>query len=174
MDEWSGIKELFDVNLRLNAPLQIGEKKYDINETILSFEKAELAQFNEHKSTKQARGGYLNQPWINWESDKDAQFAITNGVLTPTSWAILSNSKLIAPRQKSIGYIENCKVIEEDNYFFVDLKYLPNAVNRLGAQENPNLEPMPMGRRPELWLKPLPPSKTKWIFVYDMESGRKI
>ena len=31
-----------------------------------------------------------------------------------------------------------------------------------------------MGRRPELMLKPLPPSKTKWIFIYDMETGRRI
>jgi hypothetical protein len=37
----------------------------------------------------------------------------------------------------------------------------------MGAQGNPDMEPLPMGRRPDLLLKPLPPSKTKWIFVYD-------
>ena len=31
-----------------------------------------------------------------------------------------------------------------------------------------------MGRREELMLKPLPPSKTKWIFCYDMETGAAI
>jgi hypothetical protein len=31
-----------------------------------------------------------------------------------------------------------------------------------------------MGRRPELMLKPLPPSKTKWIFIYDEETGKRI
>jgi len=57
----------------------------------------------------------------------------------------------------------------------VDLKYYPNSCNQLmGIQPNPELEPMPMGRRPELMLKPLPPSKTKWIFVYDIETGRRI
>jgi len=28
-----------------------------------------------------------------------------------------------------------------------------------------------MGRREELMLKPLPPSRTKWIFCYDEETG---
>jgi hypothetical protein len=31
-----------------------------------------------------------------------------------------------------------------------------------------------MGRRPELMLKPLPPNKTKWIFIYDLETGLPI
>lgn len=31
-----------------------------------------------------------------------------------------------------------------------------------------------MGRRPELLLKPLPPSKIKWIFCYDAETGQRI
>ena len=31
-----------------------------------------------------------------------------------------------------------------------------------------------MGRRPELMLKPLPPSKTKYIFCYDVETGQRV
>ena len=60
MDNFSGIKELYDVNLRLNRPLEIGDRKYNVNETILSFKQAELAQITEHKVTKQARGGLYN------------------------------------------------------------------------------------------------------------------
>jgi hypothetical protein len=47
MENFVGIKELYDVNLRLNRPLEIGGRKYDINETILSFKTAEMAQVNE-------------------------------------------------------------------------------------------------------------------------------
>jgi hypothetical protein len=44
MDEnFVGMKELYDVNLRLLKPLEIGNKKYDINESILSFAKVEMA-----------------------------------------------------------------------------------------------------------------------------------
>jgi hypothetical protein len=43
MENFVGIKELYDVSLRLNAPLEIGDKKYDINESVLSFKTAEIA-----------------------------------------------------------------------------------------------------------------------------------
>jgi hypothetical protein len=43
MENFSGIKELYDVNIRLLKPLEIGSKKYDINESILSFSTAEIA-----------------------------------------------------------------------------------------------------------------------------------
>jgi hypothetical protein len=43
MDNLVGIKEMFDINIRLNQPLEIGKRKYDINETILSFDRAEIA-----------------------------------------------------------------------------------------------------------------------------------
>ena len=44
MDNFAGIKELYDISLRLNKPLEIGRKKFNINETILSFKTAEIAQ----------------------------------------------------------------------------------------------------------------------------------
>ena len=175
MDRFSGMKELYDVSLRLNAPLEIGNKKYDINESILNFKTAEIAQIDEAKKNVQARGGYHNNPLVNWEIDKEMSFAISNGVLSPTSWSLLSNSKLKEPVIKSVQYNEELHAIEEGEYCYVDLKYYPNSCNQLmGIQPNPELEPMPMGRRPELMLKPLPPSKTKWIFVYDIETGRRI
>lgn len=174
MNNMVGMKELYDVNIRLLNPLEIGNKKYCINESILSFSKVELSQIQQNIRTVQAKGGYHNNALINWDIDKEMTFSLTNGVLSPVSYALLSNSQLKEPSFKSVQYNETLKVIEDDNYFFVDLKFCPNAVFQLGAQPNPDLEPMPMGRRPELLLKPLPPSKTKWIFIYDIESGEKI
>lgn len=175
MDEnFVGMKELYDVNLRLLKPLEIGNKKYDINESVLSFAKVEMAQIQQDKRTVEARGGYHNPALVNWEIDREMQFLITNGVLSPVSYALLSNSKLKQPQYKSVQYNESVHVIEDNDYLFVDLKYCPNAVVQMGAQSNPNLEPLPMGRRPELLLKPLPPSKTKWIFIYNKETGQKI
>ena len=47
MENFSGIKELYDVSIRLNNPVEIGDKKYDINETILTLKTAEIAQIND-------------------------------------------------------------------------------------------------------------------------------
>lgn len=167
-----GMKELYDVSLRLCRPLEIGGKKYEMNESVLTFSTAEIAQINEKKKNVQARGGYNNDPLINWEIDKEMDFAITHGVLSPTSWALLSNSQLQEPDRKSIMNREIVQAIEDENYCYIILKFCPNAcADIIGAQPNPDFEELPMGRREELMLKPLPPSRTKWIFCYDEETG---
>jgi len=44
MDNLVGMKELYDINIRISQPIELGGRKYDINETILSFERADIAQ----------------------------------------------------------------------------------------------------------------------------------
>lgn len=174
-DNFTGIKELYDVNLRLTQPLDIGGQKFNINEAILSFKTAEIAQIQEQKRHIEARGGYNNNLLIDWEIDKEMNFGMSHGVLSPRSWAILSNSQIKNPQFKSVGITEELHTIEDEKYSYVQLKYLPNCCDiKMGAQPNPEFEPLPMGRRKELMLKPLPPSKTKWIFCYDMETGAAI
>ena len=175
MDTFAGIKELYDVSIRLNRPLEIGNRKFNINETILSFKTAEIAQIQEKKKEVMARGGLHNNPLVFWEIDKEMGFALTHGVLSATSWALLSNSKINEPKFKSVAYNETLHTVEDNEYCYVELKYYPNGIEeRLGAQPNPNFEPLPMGRRPELMLKPLPPSKIRWIYCYNEETGLPI
>lgn len=173
MESSGGMKEMYDITLRLNSPIEIGKKKYDINEAVLSFASAQIAQFQESKSSVQARGGYHNPALVNWEIDKEASFALTNGVLSPTSWALLSNSKLNEPNIKSVQFYETLHTIEDEKCCFVDLKYRPNNCNiELGAA--PKIEGFKKGPHEEIKLKPLPPSKTKWVFCYDADTGQKI
>lgn len=174
MEENYGIKELYDVTIRARQPLEIYGKKFDINESLLTFSRVDIGILNEQRVYTQAMGGYHNIPLINWETDKEVSFSITNGVLSPISWALLTNSKVIKKNIQSINYIEKVIATCDENYSFVDLKYMPNAtLGKMGIQGNPNNEPLPMGRRKELELKPLPPSHIKWIFCYD-EKGNKI
>lgn len=171
-----GMKELYDVSIRLNQPVEFNGKKYETNETILFFEKAEMASISEIKSDKQATGGYGNNVLINWETDKEIDFGIKNGVLSPISWAILSNSKIENIGTKSVAYNEMCQTTEEDEYCYVDLKYCPNHIDNSiwGAQGNPLGKQLPQGRDERLLLKPLPPSLSKYLFCYDAETGEKI
>lgn len=175
MEDFSGIKELYDITIRNTVPLECNGKKFSPNEPLLVFKTAEIANLNEKKTVAQAKGGYHNNSLINWEVDKEMNFALTHGVLSPISLGLLSNSKIDLPKTKSVFYNETVSVIEEQNYCFTDLKYKPNCCNcKFGIQPNPENEPLPMGRRPDLLLKPLPPSKNKYIFVYDTESGKRI
>lgn len=175
MPDSYGIKELYDVSLRTNKPIVLGKRKFDINEAILRFKQVELAQMNEQKKIVSATGGFGNANLIDWETDKSINFGITNGVLSPISWSLLSNSELNEGGEKSVQYYEELKTVETDEYSYCVLKYFPNSCGcKMGAQPNPDLEPLPMGRREELLLKPLPPSLKKWIFVYDKDTQKKV
>ena len=44
MDNFSGIKELYDVSIRLNNPIEFNGRKFDTNETLLIFKTAEIAE----------------------------------------------------------------------------------------------------------------------------------
>lgn len=169
-----GAKEMYDIDLRLNDPIEVLGRKYEINESLIRFKVAEISNIYQKSSDTAARGGYNNNPLVWWETDKQTDFILNNGVLSPISWSLLSNSKINSPKSKSIQYYEDLKTIEDYHCCFIDLKFIPNCQDRLGAQPNPNNEPLPMGRRPELMLKPLPPSKTRWLFCYDKETGKRI
>lgn len=174
MEEFLGMKEMYDVNIRLNSPLQVGGRVYDVNETLLSFSKVEIAQISENKTRRSATGGYNNNLLIDWETDREAVFAIKHGILSPVAWAALSNSKIKKDNKKSVQFQERVRTVEEDNCWTCKLTYVPNAMDRMGLQGNPENEPLPMGRREWLPLKPLPPSKDKFIFCYDCETGQRI
>lgn len=175
MEEWAGIKEIYDVNIRVNQPVIFYGKKYEVNETILNFERAEIAQINEGKRRTVASGGFNNNLLIDWQFDKEVDFGITHGILSSTSLALLSNSVLNKKDKISVPYQEKLKMIEEDDKYYITLKYIPNHVQeRLGLQGNPENEPTPMGRKEWLPLKPLPPSKDKFLFCYDSQTGKKI
>ena len=173
-EEYIGFKELYDINIRLNQPVKIGDRQYEINETILSFERAELAQISENKIYHAATGGFNDNLLIDWETDKEVSFAIKHGILTPTSWAALSNSKIKQSNKKSIQFQERLLTTEIEDKWVVALQYKPNNVGKMGLQGNPEGEQMPMGRREWLPLKPMPPSRDRFIFCYDCDTGNKI
>lgn len=175
MERMVGIKEIYDVNLRLTEPLTLGDRLYEINESILRFDTAEIAQLREEKRRVRARGGFGNRTLIDWELDTECTFALTHGKLSLSSWAIIGNSKVKTSNLKSISYHEELNVIEDENYWYVDLKYMPNHIDgQFGLQYNLENSPLPMGRKEWLPLKPLPPEREKFIFCYDAETGKKI
>ena len=81
LDNFSGMKEMYDISIRLNNPIEFNGKKFDTNETLFMFDKAEIANIDERKTETQAKGGYHNIPLINWEVDKEMRFALNNYIM---------------------------------------------------------------------------------------------
>lgn len=165
--DFFGIKELYDVEIKFKNLLEVDNKVYEPGETLIRFNKLSIASFMQQKETTEYSGGQNDLPLVFSEFDGEFQLNFSNGLTNLLSWALISNSK-IKNVSESISIYETLEQTLEDNYLYVDLKFTPNADQfMLAAQENPQLEPLPMGRRNELKLKPLNKNPNKFFFVYD-------
>ena len=74
MDQYFGIKELYEVVLRAKTPMQFGERYIEAGEPVLYFENVSMSVLNERNSLIMARGGWANMPRVIWEDRSEVQF----------------------------------------------------------------------------------------------------
>ncbi len=129
MEHFFGISELYDVSIIAIEPIEIGDKRYETNETIINFEKVLISNIEEEKDRRSSNGGYRNTGQVFWEETRAVSFTLTRGVVSQQSLSLLSNSKLInnIPGIVSINFSEEKEAIGG----VVNLKYAPNNDNTL-------------------------------------------
>lgn len=126
MEEKFGTKELYDVSLKSTYNMKIGKKEIEENETILFFDKLEIATLDTVTSRIAATGGFENRPQVIWEQTRQINYSMRKGVLSRTSWALISNSQILEPNKtKDSLRISNRELLETDENKKVILKYLP-------------------------------------------------
>lgn len=131
MEDYFGIKELYDVSLRATFPISIKGKTYQENEAILKFNKIQLAPLSENKVRTYASGGYGNERLIDWEKTTEVSFAVSEGVISEIGLAILSNSQLAEKKQGEIISVPFSEKLETDEEGKLELKYPPFNDNTL-------------------------------------------
>jgi len=88
-DAYFGIKELYEVVLKAKTPMVFGNRTLETGESILYFEKVNMAVLSEKNNVIMARGGWSNMPRVIWEDRSEVQFSLTEGVMNNTSMGIL-------------------------------------------------------------------------------------
>jgi hypothetical protein len=126
MEENFGTKELYDVNLKSTFPMRISNREIEEGETIIHFDKIEIATLDTVTSRVAAVGGFDNRPQVIWEQTKQVNFSLRKGVMSKTSWALISNSKIATAatniEKMKISFTET---LETDENKQVTLKYNP-------------------------------------------------
>ena len=109
MDSLIGIKELYDVTIRLRQPMEIGNRKFSINEPILTFKTAEIAQIGDIKSriVNYISGGEMYK--ISMEAKKLYQQAIKINNKYAPAYTGYANWFYFAPAVAGGGYKEALK-----------------------------------------------------------------
>ena len=95
MNSEFGLKELYDLTLKVTYPIEMEGRVFETGEVIARFDKIQLANFREISSRVNATGGKYNKTLVTWENSKELQLNFTQGIFSKRQFALLSNAKLI-------------------------------------------------------------------------------
>lgn len=103
IDQYFGTKELYEVVLKANTPMNFGSRRVDIGEPVLYFEKVSMAMLSEQSKPIMARGGWGNMPHVIWEDRSEMTFSLSEGVMTSVGLGILTSANMIMEEKKKDG-----------------------------------------------------------------------
>lgn len=95
MFEQYGIQQIHSVCIKAISPIQIGNKNYGNNETILYLTDVEAGKIVEEKSNRAAEGGPNNPRLVQWLTHNNVNFLISKGVLSKKDFNFLLDANII-------------------------------------------------------------------------------
>lgn len=126
LDQYFGIKELYEVVLKAKQPMQFGSRKLEEGEPVLYFENINMSLLSERNSPVMARGGWSNMPRVVWEDRSEVTFSLTEGVVSSISLGILLSARMSEPQEEQpllVPMREGPFSLIENKYIF--LKHWP-------------------------------------------------
>lgn len=108
-------KELYEVSLKSTQSIEVGGKQIEPGETVAFFDKIQIANFQEIKSTVSANGGYGNKALIYWDATKELKLNFVQGVFSKTQFALMTNANLLSSQGSDIVKINTRNLYESDD-----------------------------------------------------------
>ena len=109
-------KELYEVSLKSTLPIEVSGTKVEAGETIASFDRIQIANFQEIKSVASANGGWDNRAHIFWETTKEVKINFSQGVFSKIQLALMTNAQLINNEGEQIIPINKREEFESDEH----------------------------------------------------------
>ena len=109
-------KELYEVSLKSTLPIEVSGIKIEAGETIASFDRIQIANFQEIKNIASANGGWDNRAHVFWETTKEVKINFSQGVFSKIQLALMTNAQLINNEGEQIIPINKREEFESDEY----------------------------------------------------------
>ena len=118
-----GFKELYEVTLKATYPIEMGDRKIEVGETIAVFDKIQIANFEEKKNFISANGGFDNRAHIWWEETKEIRITLAQGVFSKEHLSLMTNAKLVKNDGQSLVTIGLREEVESNELGKAMLKH---------------------------------------------------
>lgn len=126
MENNFSFSELYDVKLKATYPMEIKNRNYEVGEVITTFDRIQIANFNEIKKYTAAEGGFDNRPHVIWEDTKQIDFTFSQGVFSQLQFSMLGNARLLEIEKGENILISKREVKESDDYGNIELEEVPS------------------------------------------------
>lgn len=121
------MKELYSCRLKSTLQIEVGNRLIEPGEVIADFDKIQIANFQEIKSHIAARGGYMNEPQVVWDSTQQVNISFNQGIFSNTQFALMNNARYLKPVETYPELIGMREILETDQNGRVQLKQVPHC-----------------------------------------------
>lgn len=131
IDEYSGLKELYEVVVKANSVVEINGRRFEEGEPIMFFERVSMSMLTQTANPVAARGGWDNLPRVIWEHRSDVSLSITEGVVSNMSMAFLLSAATEKHEHDSSFLVHKVDgpsipfYLEDKNAYALDFTYPP-------------------------------------------------
>ena len=108
-------KELYSVSLKATYPIEMGGTIIEPGETVASFDRIQIANFQEIKSMASANGGFDNRTQVFWDTTKEVKINFMQGIFSKSQLALMTNASLITNNGEQIIPINARDEFESDS-----------------------------------------------------------
>lgn len=100
-----GVREICDVVLRAKTAMKVGSKTFYKNEPVLYFDTLTTSSLEGSATTSYAQGGRGNARLLAWEGERTLTFNMTDALISPESFAVLSGADVISASNNQPMYV---------------------------------------------------------------------
>lgn len=126
LDQYFGIKELYEVVLKAKEPMTFGERRLEAGEPVLYFENINFSTLSEQDAPIMARGGWANMPQVIWEDRSEVKFTLSEGVMSSISMGILLSADMTTTTESEPLLVPKREgPFKLDSEYCLDLQHWP-------------------------------------------------
>lgn len=116
-----GFKELYEVIIRTTYPIEVSGKTLEAGEAIAVFDKVQVGNFQEIKSSVTARGGWDNRGLVFWDATREVRINLTQGIFSKSQFALMTAAKLITSSNDQVLTLTKIEKKESDENGNIEL-----------------------------------------------------
>lgn len=125
MEEQFSFKTFENVRLKATYNMEVGNRSIQAGETIVIFDRIQIAGLSETVSRTTANGGFDNRAHVFWETTKEQRLTFSQGVFSKTQFGLLVNARIITKDNGEGLRLSRRELLESDENNSFTLRETP-------------------------------------------------